>query len=389
MNSHIEGTIARSRSSETVLAIQDNFTSHPGTVGLGYLNQTEQQGIKVHSNFGVSGEGEPLGLLGQASWVRKQPPPPKKGRKATERNRNKPIEDKESYRWIESLRQAESKVSSETQLVHVADREADIFELFALPRATNSKLLVRVKNNRKVKHELGKLFPTLAQSPVLGEMTVIVRRTPGRPERTARVAIRAIAVTIEVPVDLAKRKPELAPLELNALLAEEVTPPADGGKPICWKLLTNLSLDSFEQACKAVRWYSYRWLIERFHFTLKSGCKIEELQLHQCDRLLKALATYSIVAWRLMAMTYKARLTPDISCEVIFTPQEWKLLRRRFVPKSRSKKPPTLYQATNWLARLGGFLNRQGDGAPGIKTLWRGYTKLQHLLEGAQLTKKQ
>ncbi|MGB5913346.1 MAG: IS4 family transposase, partial [Phormidesmis sp.] len=100
------------------------------------------------------------------------------------------------------------------------------------------------------------------------------------------------------------------------------------------------------------------------------------------------LATYSIVAWRLMAMTYQARLTPDVSCEVIFTPKEWKLLRRRFVPKSRSKKPPTLHQATHWLARLGGFQGRKGDGEPGIKTLWRGYTKLQHLLEGAQLAKK-
>lgn len=392
VNSHIDGTIARSSSCKTVLAIQDttdlNFTSHPATVGLGYLNQTQQQGIKVHSTFGVSGAGEPLGLLGQDCWVREQAPKPKKGRKAAERNRHKPIEEKESYRWIKCLRSAESKVAPETQLVHIADREADIFELFAQPRAANSELLIRVKNNRQVKHELGKLFPTLAHSPVLGEMTVTVRRTPRRPERRARVAIRAIPVTIEVPVDLAKRKPELVPLELNALLVEEVTPPADGGKPICWKLLTSLPLDSFEQAGGAVRWYSYRWLIERFHFTLKSGCKIEELQLQQCDRLLKALATYSIVAWRLMAMTYKARLTPDISCEVIFTPQEWKLLRRRFVPMSRSKKPPTLHQATNWLARLGGFQGRKGDGEPGIKTLWRGYTKLQHLIEGTQLAKK-
>ncbi|MGC1527681.1 MAG: IS4 family transposase, partial [Phormidesmis sp.] len=136
------------------------------------------------------------------------------------------------------------------------------------------------------------------------------------------------------------------------------------------------------------RWYSYRWLIERYHFTLKSGCKIEDLQLQHRHRLLKALATYSIVAWRLMTMTYQARLTPDVSCEVIFTPTEWKLLRRRFVPKSRSKKPPTLHQATRWLARLGGFQDRKGDGEPGIKTLWRGYTKLQHLLEGAQLAEK-
>ena len=212
--------------------------------------------------------------------------------------------------------------------------------------------------------------------------------TPQRPARTARVAIRAVAVTLEVPDYLARQKPELVPIALNALLVEEITPPADGGKPICWKLLTSLPLDNFEQACQVVRWYSYRWLIERYHFTLKSGCLIEALQLQYRDRLLKALATYSIVAWRLMATTYRARLTPEISCEVVFTPSEWKLLRRRFVPKSRSKQPPSLHLAVNWLARLGGFQSRKGDGEPGIKTLWRGYTKLQHLLEGAQLTKK-
>ena len=392
LNSHIDGTLSRAQGCETLLAIQDttdlDYTSHRATEGLGYLNQTKQQGIKVHSTFGVSGEGLPLGLLDQHCWVRAQAPQPKKGRKAAERARNKPIEEKESYRWLSCLESVQSKVAPTTQLVQVADREADIFELFAQPRAAHSELLVRAKTNRTVKHELGKLFPALAASAVVAEITVNVRRTPQRPARCARVTIRAMQVTIEVPEYLARLKPELCAIELNALLVEERTPPSDGGKPICWKLLTSLPIDSFEQATQAVRWYSYRWLIERFHYTLKSGCKIEDLQLQQKSRLLKALATYSIVAWRLMAMTYQTRLTPAANCEIIFKPEEWRLLRRKFVPKSRAKKPPTLHQATIWLAKLGGFLDRKGDGEPGIKTLWRGYTKLQHLLEGTQLAKK-
>lgn len=390
LNSHIDGTVARALKCETVLSIQDttdlNFTSHPKTKGLGYLNQTKQQGIKVHNDFAVSGTGEPLGLLHQHSWVRAQPPVKKKGRKKADRNREKPIEQKESYRWLTTLSASEAKVSEQVHLVQVADREADIFELFAQPRQANSDLLIRVKTNRKVKHELGTLFPTLSQSPVLGELRVEIKRTPKRPARTARVQVRAIAVTIEVPKHLFKHKPNLQPLELNALLVEEIEPPADGGKPICWKLLTSLPLDNFEQACQCVRWYSYRWLIERFHYTLKSGCKIEDLQLQHRDRLLKALATYSIVAWRLMSMTYLARLTPEASCEGILQPAEWRLLRRKFVPKSRSKNPPTLRQAMIWVAQLGGFLARKGDGHPGVKTLWRGYSKLQYLLQGAQLS---
>ena len=392
LNSHIEGTVARARTCETVLSIQDStdfdFTSHPQTAGLGYLNQTQQQGIKVHNCFAVSGEGEPLGLLHQHTWVREAPPVKKKDRSAQARNRDKPIEAKESYRWLTTLSAAEAKVSESVQLVQVADREADIFELFAQPRQANSELLIRVKTNRSLKQTWGKLFTAMAEAPVLGELQVEVQRTPQREARIAQVQLRGLQVTLAVPEHLARQKPSLQPIELNALWVEEIGVPADGGKPIRWKLLTTLPLESYAQACQYVRWYSYRWLIERFHFTLKSGCKLEDLQLQHRDRLLKALATYSIVAWRLMSMTYQARLTPEASCDAILQPEEWQLLRRKFAPKSRTKTPPTMRQAMLWIARLGGFLARKGDGEPGLKTLWRGYTKLHHMLEGARLVTK-
>jgi Transposase Tn5 dimerisation domain len=86
-----------------------------------------------------------------------------------------------------------------------------------------------------------------------------------------------------------------------------------------------------------------------------------------------------------MWLTYRARLTPDDSCESVLNPREWKLLRRKFKPKNPSKTPPTLRQAVRWIARLGGFLGRKQDGEPGLKTLWRRLGVLHHLLEGAQL----
>lgn len=390
LNGHIEGTVARGRSCQTVLSIQDTtdleYTSHPHTEGLGFLNQTKQQGIKVHSCFAVSGDGHPLGLLHQHCWVRPDPPIKKKDPRKVA-NAQKPIEEKESYRWLTTLSAAEEKLAGQVQLVQVADREADIFELFAQPRQANSELLIRAKCNRKVKHELGSLVPTLNQAPILGQMTVELARNPKRAARTAHLQMRAITVTIEVPQHLSSQA-QLKPLNLHAILVEETVPPSDGSKPIRWMLLTSLPIETFEQVCQCVRWYSYRWLIERFHYTLKSGCGVEDLQLQTRDRLLKALATYNIVAWRLMAITYQARLTPDVSCEAFLEPEEWRLLRRKFVPKSRSKKPPTLRQAMIWIAQLGGFLARKGDGNPGLKTLWRGLSKLHHLLEGAQLANK-
>lgn len=382
LTSHRDGVWVRARACETVLAIQDttelNYTSHPQTTGLGFINQTSQQGMKVHSCFAVSGMGEPLGILHQFCWSRKQP----KGKR--HQRRKTPIAQKESYRWLKGVTAAEQGLPESVQRVHVGDREADIFELFAHPRAAASELLIRAEHNRKVQHELGYLIPTLEQAPILGRLTLELQRNPKRPARQAHLQLRAMMVMVEVP----RNHPtpdDLSPVPLNAILVEESVPPTDGGKPIRWLLLTTLPIATFEQVTQCVRWYSYRWLIERFHYTLKSGCGVEALQLDTAFRLRKALATYSIVAWRLMWLTYRARLTPDESCEVVLQPTEWRLLRRKFIPKSRSKKPPTLRQAMLWIAQLGGFLARKGDGEPGLKTLWRGLTKLHTLIEGAQL----
>lgn len=268
--------------------------------------------------------------------------------------------------------------------MHVGDREADIFDLFAYPRRPNSHFFIRATYNRKVRHELDYLYPTLEQAPTLGQFTLALPRHPQRHPRTTQLQIRALSVEVEVP----RQHPEsqqLPPVNLNAIWVQETEKPTDGSAAINWLLFTTLPIENFEQADRAVRWYSYRWLIERFHYTLKSGCRFEQLQLHTRNRLVKALATYSIVAWRLMWMTYKARLEPEISCEVILEPAEWKLLRRKFAPKNRSKKPPTLQQAVIWIARLGGFLARRNDGPPGLKTLWEGLSKLYYWRQGAQL----
>lgn len=380
--SHRDGVVARSREAKTILAIQDttdlNFTSHRATTGLGFINQTTQQGIKVHNCFAVSPDGNPLGLLHQQCWTREQ----QKG-KSKER-RKKPISEKESYRWLQTLEAAEIGLESLERVIHMGDREADIFELFATPRQANSELLLRVTHNRKVRHELGYLIPTLEQAPALGTTALEIQRNPKQPARLAQLQVRAMEVTFEVP----RNHPQphsLTPQTLNIILVEELNPPEAVTQPIRWLLATTLPIETFEQVWQAVEWYSYRWLIERFHFTLKSGCRIEDLQLQAKDRLLKALATYSIVAWRLMSLTYQARLTPEANCETVLHPKEWKLLRRKFAPKNRSKTPPTLKQAMVWIAQLGGFLARKGDGNPGLKTLWRGLGKLNLLLEGAQL----
>jgi hypothetical protein len=382
LDGHRDSVVSRGLKAGVVLAIQDttdlDYSTLSKTSGLGHMHQGEHQGIKVHTCFAVSGEGEPLGLLHQYCWNR----PERSGK--SEKRRATPIQEKESYRWLEGLKAAERGLERSEMVIHIGDREADIFELFALERAEQSELLIRLDHNRAVDHELKLLIPTLNQAPILGNVTIEIDRNPKRKARTANLTLRGQTITIKVPVNHPKPH-NLQPVTVNVVLAEETEPPEDEGEPVRWLLLTTLPIDTFEQAWQIVRWYSCRWLIERFHFTLKSGCRIEALQLDTASGLIKALATYSIIAWRLMWLTYKARLSPDESCEPVVSKMEWKLLRRKFEPMNRAKKPPTLYQAIVWIARLGGFLARKGDGDPGLKTLWRGLSKLHSLLEGAQL----
>lgn len=379
-----DAVLGRVNRSDVVLAVQDttdlNFGTHrKKTTGLGFFGRTVEQGIKVHSCLAVSGEGEPLGLLHQHTWSRSQ----RTGRRKT--YKKKPTAQKESQRWLDTAQAAAIGVNETVTFVHMGDREADFYDFLAQSRQTHHHLLIRAVQNRCVRHELGHLLPTIQQSPELSHATLPVQRRPDRPAYLAQLTLRAMRLTLEVPRHHPQAK-QFQPLEINVLWVQEIDPPT-GQKPITWLLLTTLAIESVEAAWQCVRWYSYRWLIERFHFTLKQGCQIQALQLSSGTRLTNALATYSIVATRILWLTYQARLQPEQSCECILSRAEWRLLRRKFEPKNRSQKPPTFAQAIRWIARLGGFLGSQGD-EPGLKTIWRGISKLYDLLEGVQLAAK-
>ena len=147
-----------------------------------------------------------------------------------------------------------------------------------------------------------------------------------------------------------------------------------------WLLRTTLAVTSFAPAGQCVAWYRYRWLIERYHFVLKSGCRLEQLQLRTAERLERAVATYCVVAWRLLWLTYEAREAGAVPCTVALRTSEWQALACRMTGQAEPpRKPPSLRQAVRWIAQLGGFLGRKGDGEPGVQVLWRGWSRLQDL----------
>jgi hypothetical protein len=237
--SHRGSVVERAKAAGVVLAIQDttdlDFSGLKQTSGLGFINQSQQQGLKVHSCFAVNGSGAPLGLLPQHTWTRAA-----RAGKRGER-RKKATREKESQRWLDTLTAAEQGIDETVCLVHVGDREADIYDLFVQPRRANSALLIRAESNRKVQHELGYLIPAIEQAPVLGQQTLTLERNPERPARSATLTVRGLQVTIEVPRHH-KQPKQCQPVTLNVLLVEEVTPPTEG-KPIRWLLLTTLPID--------------------------------------------------------------------------------------------------------------------------------------------------
>lgn len=385
---HVGRTARRAAEHAVVLAPQDTTTwsleHHPATQGLGPVsNSPKAQGLLVHSTLLLSAEGVPLGVLDQQVWARRV-----EDYGASYKTRRKPLSEKESQRWLQSLAAVEQALPDHPQVVVIGDREADIFELFAAPRRAGVELLVRVAHTqRRVEHPARYLDQALAAAPLQGAIEIEVPRGDDRPSRRAQLEIRWASLEILPPRNHPQRR-ELSPLRLQFVLAEERHPPPRTAG-ICWLLATTLAVENLDDALRCLKWYGFRWRNERFHYVLKTGCKIEELQLETAARLERALACYSIVAWRLLWLTYEARAQPEASCACVLQPHEWQSLhatvhRKRPLPA----QPPTLRTAVRMIAQLGGFLGRKHDGEPGTKTLWRGYRRLQDISRAWQLAQK-
>ena len=378
---HIEATTKRVAKEKVVLAIQDttslNYGTHPATESLGPITNipTGVVGLMLHDTLAVNTEGTPLGLLAAQCWTRN---PAEYGKKV--KRHQLPIEQKESNKWLISFKAAAATAAAcpETTVVSVGDREADIYELFALADQTPKAplLLVRAQHDRKLYEEQSRLSEHLKKCPEAGRQEIIIPRKGKRPARTAQLSIRYSKVVLAPPTG----KQDWAPLSIWAILAEEQQSP-EGIEPLRWLLLTTAPTDTFAQACEYLSWYTLRWTIEVFHRTLKSGCRIENRQLGSANRLEACLAIDLVVAWRIHHLTKLGRETPDVPCSIYFEEAQWKALTTFVTKQPSPARPPTLRETIRMVAILGGFLGRKGDGEPGAQTLWLGLQRLDDLTE--------
>lgn len=379
---HREATVARMAGESVVLAIQDtvllNYTAHHATQGLGSVGTEgqQQQGMVMHVTLAVTPEGTPLGLLAVQMWTREAGEYERKAQR-----KQRPIEEKESHKWLTALRHSVADAPEEVQLVTVCDREADIYEFFTLARELHAPLVVRVAQDRQVEGPLARLQATVYARPIAGSLRVTIPARKDQPAREACLSVR-FAKVILIPPQRPKRagRQKLPRLRLWAVLATEISPPP-GATPICWLLLTSVPVHNFAEAVQRLGWYAQRWKVEVFFDVLENGCRVEDRRLRTAQRLQRCLALYAIVAARLQRLTFLARQQPEASCLTVLSTAEWQTLycyihHTTLLPPH----PPTLRQAMRWIAQLGGFLGRKGDGEPGIRTVWRGWQRLQDMV---------
>jgi hypothetical protein len=396
---HVNATLVRISQCERVVLVQDttelDLTRPSQQVqGAGPMDSDVRRGAFVHPLVAFDSDGLPLGTVWEKTWAREKIETSMSDSERARERQKIPIEEKESLRWIEGLRAARdvAEACPNTTCICVSDSESDIYEMFSEPRSNNADgsapeihVLVRACQTRST--ETGNWLDDVRATKCLFDNSVRVsartakiavtknKREQSRDARIADVEIRATTVTLCPPYRCDRKLP---PITVNVVLVEEPNPP-EGCEPIQWLLVTTLPIDTLDAVQRIVEAYCLRWQIEIFFKTLKSGCRVEKRLFEKLNRTLNCLAAYSIIAWRVMYLCRLGRECPDLDCELVFQPSEWKSV---YAVIHRGKplpaKPPRMNEMVCMVASLGGYIKRRTSD-PGPQTLWIGLQKLHCL----------
>ena len=391
---HIDSTYQRLSQEEVVIVAQDttelDLTRPKVQVqGAGPLDGNSRFGELLHPLAAFTPNGTPLGTLSAELWTRKSGPSKAKNRKQL------PIEAKESLRWLETHKHAQEIAEQypETKVIAVADSEADIFEVIEVDKdsPSNFQWIIRGCYDRATvdddSPESMLLRKRLGRSEVRYMKTITIRgrekkldcdkrsRNQSRESRQCEVEVRALAVTLRSP---SRPDRKLSDTSVNVVWVREVDPP-DGDVAVDWMMLTNMPISTKEEIDLVLAYYCVRWMIEIFFRTLKSGVRIEARRFETLERFERCLAVAMIISWRTLYTTRIGREFPDISCECVFSEDEWQPVYKLVLQEDPPAKPPTLRNMIRLIARLGGYIDRARDDDPGPDTTMRGMERLHDI----------
>lgn len=378
LDGHFQATANRCRaaSGKFIVVAQDstylNYSGQLQMDGLGVI-QDRILGFVQHNALAMDEQGRPLGMVYQRTWSRE-------GENDFEN---------ESQKWLEGIKFAQERLAGTgKKIVVVQDREAD--QLSLLERAVEKGLnvVVRVFQHRKYRHtttEGQDIIAPLKQMatviPEVGNYKVWVRKN----NRPVELTLCLKAAKVEV-LQRYQKPSSLPPLYLVS--ATEIAATDEKGHDVFnatdaaqWLLLTTIPAENIEQATEIVRIYAMRWMVERFHFTLKSGAlNVERFQFDDAKTTFNALALYAVIAWRIMTVKIEADKDPDIPAHNFFDPREVQILEAKV-----KKKVNTLFEAIQAVGKLVNFVPTKKQPLPGIKIMMQGFEALHHMRQAMLL----
>jgi hypothetical protein len=349
--------------------------------GLARVGNGNGRGYLCHNSLAIDGERrEVLGLVSQILHQRvskgKAEPVAQKRRRAS----------RESRLWSRAVQDLPAPLPGK-RYIDVADRGADLFEFLYHEHRLGRQCVVRSTYSRRIRlgHDgKGKrvlLHQHLRTLKATGEVqTKTIRDPKTKEERTATLRVSRVAVEI-LPPHVRKGEYEKIPIAAWAVRVWEEKPP-EGATAVEWILVCLCPVETAEDAWQACAWYSCRWMIEEYHKAKKTGCQIEDLQFHTRQALEPMIALLSVVAVQLLNLREAARRAdaPTRPATDVVAPVYEEVLRTWRHPK-KAHVAFTVYEFYLAVARLGGHMNRKHDGFPGWLTLWRGWQKLETMVE--------
>lgn len=378
---HRQRTSERARAHRVVFAPVDTtsykFSGEAERDGLGPVNESDQ-GFLAHVTLLISADGTrtPLGVINVETWVR---------------SKDDTKEEKESARWGRSMMRA-AKAADGVSLIHVADRESDIYELLVTLTAKKQRFILRAAQDRGViplnADDASRLFEAARTSPpkYAVDVPISARKSKGakqdkafpvRRSRTAHLSFAALPAKLKRPQKATAKLP--ASLNLNVVHVFELGPPV-GEPPVEWLLLTSEPVNTPEEIAFVVDGYRTRWVIEEFFKATKTGCAYESKQLESYDTLTNLLAYVLVIAYALILMRALSRTGREEPADAVLSPTQTKILRAL---DKKLPDTPTVRQALLAIAGLGGHLKNNGD--PGWRTLSKGWRKLIDYEAGYEL----
>ena len=393
LSGHWDATVERCEREQVVLIAHDSTTfsyRYDGErEGLGRVrrgNEKSKQNFFAHFSLVLTADGErrPLGVLGFQPWSR--------------------LEEgsgTEYQRWEDQMRATSQMVSSPQKAIHLADREADDYEMFWALQRDQHRFVVRCQFNRLLQdgEQTTKLRDYFANSAVLVERSVPLNKRapkkcatmskiyPAREERLARLSVTGATVQLKKPTKARPHGLSGVPstVTINIVRVWEPEPP-QGEEPIEWYLYTSEPVETAEQQLAVVDYYRARWVIEEYIKVIKTGCDFEKRQLQDYDALINLLAIFLPIAYRLLLLRTEAARAPEQPALNVISQDELDVLRvlgRRKLPER-----PTAEDVYLAIAQLGGYI-KYAKTPPGWLTLARGFEDLQTLTAGWRAAKLQ